>query len=612
MSLSNDQITANNFKEFYDRLRPYLGIKPAGGFTPIGTVITVMGDEAPEGYLICNGATYDIKDYPELAEFFEDKFGSKNYFGGDGTVTFKVPNMVPPKELSVYCIAVKNLVTEVEPKNRNIPTVTSLTPRWLRFDPDNKKGLVIKAGTIIKLANDRVISYDTDYRFDLSSFISDPGKDYFVFVNDSGNYSCSLTKASGDGVYLGRFHTLCVNAGTMTMIAPDSPNSGRSVGSSYLVKPYKADLDPDFYEFYNKTVTAVSAGTPYDVITMEHPLSGFQAGDILPESVFCLTWFPDCLVDDAMVYDKATDICVDVYLQSGTGANTRSAYNQTHTVNRNARNFLGDLNFVGKRFLALVEFTSVALGSNESISIAGASDKTTVGGHTDSNGRRMISAIGCEECCGYLWQASLVGSPVVGTGWQQVDGKSSFGQSYGKLIFADFGGSWEDNTKSGSRCLATLAEDSAYAHYGSRGCTSISTGNGNMPISTPALMSPNDYSTQERVVGTWIDGKPIYQQVIEFDEALIVFSNTVKYMQKDLGFPVDTVIFQSGYFCLDSVRKAVFGSAECDWNLKPGFSSHFYKDTNGNAGLSVIISQANYSSVTRAVGCAVIQYTKTS
>lgn len=63
------------------------------GFTPIGTIISVMGNHAPSHYLICDGSTYNISQYSDLADYFEQEFGSKNYFGGDGTTTFAVPDL---------------------------------------------------------------------------------------------------------------------------------------------------------------------------------------------------------------------------------------------------------------------------------------------------------------------------------------------------------------------------------------------------------------------------------------------------------------------------------------------------------------------------------------
>lgn len=61
--------------------------------TPIGAIIPYMGTTAPSGYLACDGGVYSISLYPLLAGFFETQFGSINYFGGDGTTTFAVPNL---------------------------------------------------------------------------------------------------------------------------------------------------------------------------------------------------------------------------------------------------------------------------------------------------------------------------------------------------------------------------------------------------------------------------------------------------------------------------------------------------------------------------------------
>lgn len=93
MSLSNDQITALNFKDFYMAIRPYLCNSAHGGFTPIGTVISVMGKQAPHNYLVCDGTVYNIADYPELAAYFTGQFEASNFFGGDGITTFAVPDL---------------------------------------------------------------------------------------------------------------------------------------------------------------------------------------------------------------------------------------------------------------------------------------------------------------------------------------------------------------------------------------------------------------------------------------------------------------------------------------------------------------------------------------
>ena len=98
MALTPEQITAKNFKEFYQHILPYLGgrsytIGIGGGYAPIGTIISYMGTTAPQDYLICDGSVYSISGYKQLADFFTAQFGSVNFFGGDGTTTFAVPDL---------------------------------------------------------------------------------------------------------------------------------------------------------------------------------------------------------------------------------------------------------------------------------------------------------------------------------------------------------------------------------------------------------------------------------------------------------------------------------------------------------------------------------------
>lgn len=60
---------------------------------PVGTVIAFMGVKAPEHFLTCDGAVLNISDYKNLSSHIQDEFGSVNYFGGDGTTTFAIPDL---------------------------------------------------------------------------------------------------------------------------------------------------------------------------------------------------------------------------------------------------------------------------------------------------------------------------------------------------------------------------------------------------------------------------------------------------------------------------------------------------------------------------------------
>lgn len=404
-----------------------------------------------------------------------------------GLVTTSQAGKLAP---NAECIE-NGFIKNATPSNKGLMTaayasvVESLTdhgiftriPRWLRFDATNKKGLIIKAGTHLIKQNGNVQSYLVDTAVDLTSDLNGNGVDYAVYLNNDGTITAAALSGSrpSGAVKIGRFHTLCNGVGTPNMIAPEAPSSGIAVGGNYLVKGYKEETDPDFYAFYLKTVSAKTVQTQYDVITVPHPLSGFATGDILPESVFCLTFRPDCLYEDAMIYDPDTDKCIDIYLQSGEGHNTRSAYNATHTVSRSPWNHQESMRMVGKRLLTDHEFTSAAIGSNERTNITGSSDKTYVGGHVDTANRRMISALGCEEMCGYIWQWLDEIAPVGGSGWNSnTDGHDSFGQNYGVPYVLLAGGLWDNAASCGSRCrAAATSRSNVGADVGGRGSSRV-------------------------------------------------------------------------------------------------------------------------------------------
>ena len=349
------------------------------------------------------------------------------------------------------------------------------TPRWLRFSSSNKKSLVIKAGTII-LVGSNVYEATSDTTYNMGTLSA--GTEYFVYLNyssDSWTVTCSTTYSADTTTsrYIGRFHTLCAAVTSNAvdyMKIPASPGSGLSAGGNILVKSYDSLKDSDFYNLYNKTIVSVETGTYYDVVTCSHILAGYSAGDILPESVMCLSFGVNTLHKDAMVYDKDTDMFIDVYLQSGTGLNTKSVYNATHTVSRAGTCHQEDMRQVGKKLLNDYMFCSAAIGGNECTNITGSSDKTTVGGHVDTAGKRMVSAIGCEEMAGYLWQWLDEFPYCTTSGWQTIDNQGSFGQQYWNTHQLLASGDWSNGSDCGSRCRNSISSRASIsAGIGSRG-----------------------------------------------------------------------------------------------------------------------------------------------
>lgn len=73
--------------------------------TPVGEIIRTIGNKTPKHYLMCDGSTHNIADYPYLAQYFKDTFGAINVFGGDGTTTFGVPDYTIEKRLNTQYMA---------------------------------------------------------------------------------------------------------------------------------------------------------------------------------------------------------------------------------------------------------------------------------------------------------------------------------------------------------------------------------------------------------------------------------------------------------------------------------------------------------------------------
>lgn len=211
-----------------------------------------------------------------------------------------------------------------------------------------------------------------------------------------------------------------------------------------------------------------------------HTLTGFLTGDILPASIWDLNFRPVC-GQEGMVYSAAADVWVDIYLQSGTGVNTASVNGATITDTQTWMDHVDDLGSVGKRLLWDGEFQTIAEGSNQRTNIYGTADPVTTGGHVDTSSQRMVSNIGCEDCCGvmYQWlqdqQYKLTGTPDTGDpamGWYTLPG--SKGSSYRQGSDGDIkllaGGYWNDGSNCGSRCRRGSVRWSANSLFAARGC----------------------------------------------------------------------------------------------------------------------------------------------
>lgn len=270
------------------------------------------------------------------------------------------------------------------------------------------------------------------------------------------------------------FATLCANAGSnLQAKVAEMPSCGLISGSRVLVKNYDSSDEDGFYDFYNCEVKSVKGGTYFDVVTCDHPLAGFLSGEILPESIFCITFQPYSSAN-GMVYDVDTDMAYDIYLQSGKGSATTSEFGATITDTRHHQNHQDDMRHVKKRLLYDHEFSSMAAGSNEGTAIKGAADPVTTGGHIDTAGRAMISFIGVQDACGVLWQWLECVSANGGSGWATYDGQADLGQTYGGSYALLAGAPWSDSSSCGSRARhGTHSRATTDANFAGRGASHI-------------------------------------------------------------------------------------------------------------------------------------------
>lgn len=307
---------------------------------------------------------------------------------------------------------------------------------------DAKNKLRIASNTAVKLiigGEHKLFKINNDIEFIPVSLLDtgsvlEPGKDYHVYaVADSSNAHIVVSKNSTfpDGATadnsrrIGGFHTLCADVGALQ--------------------------------------------------NTNHKLYGFSARDILPQSVHDLLNRPRTCGAQGMVLDPATGNWVDIYMQSGTGVNTKSTYQGTVTTARSFDGHQEDLSAVGKRMLLDAEFTSAAMGTIPYRAVMGATNPVTTGGKVNTDGRRIISNIGCEDMAGCFWM--WIGTQSFGTqsnnpapAWAEASPEGQ-GQQYLPTNAFFAGGSWKNTSSSGARCrTANFSRSDLGGAVSSRGC----------------------------------------------------------------------------------------------------------------------------------------------
>lgn len=250
----------------------------------------------------------------------------------------------------------------------------------------------------------------------------------------------------------------------------------------YIYALAGSGTEPDFVLSLNSTVpTGYTAENSRKIggfhclckdvgIIEGHALSGYVAGDILPATRWDLEHRPKGS-PEGFAYEELTNCWIAIYLPSWDGTKLVSVYNGVIADGGSAKKWHGEAFYEqfakqGMRLVWRHEFQMGAKGSNEQTNIQGSSDPNTTGGHIDTAGRRMISNIGLEDCCGVLWQFAMDLGFAGGSGWTNsvynstVDDRS-YGQTYGTLYRLLLGSPWDAGAVCGSRsayCDASSAD----------------------------------------------------------------------------------------------------------------------------------------------------------
>ena len=322
------------------------------------------------------------------------------------------------------------------------PHLLYLGKQYLHPVTGARDTLLLSGDTVFKVVDSgvhRLFRVNTDIQFkpvdllDTGSSLT-PGTDYHVYiVTNSGttaNLVVSKNSTYPDGATaensrrIGGFHTLCADIG------------------------------------------ALQTGT--------HSLYGFMARDILPQSCWDLLNRPSTCEPQGMVLDPKTKTWIDIYLQSGTGENTKSVYQGTVTNTRSWDQHQEDLFAVGKRMLHDNEFTSATWGTIPYRNVMGSVNPVTTGGKVNTDGMRIVSNIGCEDMAGCFWQwigqDTFTGYSDSGA-WKDAN-PTDQGKHYSNINAVFAGGAWVDASYAGARCrYANAARSSAGGNRGSRGCS---------------------------------------------------------------------------------------------------------------------------------------------
>jgi hypothetical protein len=294
-----------------------------------------------------------------------------------------------------------------------------LSPTALAVNVGNI-GYVLPAQASIDLSV--AANWDTVTPTDYTVAATRAGKDFYVYACQQGSAAPKLVLSANSTVPSGYtadnsrkiagFHCECVairhdltlTAWAATTAIAVGATRKATVWDGYMYRCTVAGTTGGSQpNWAGITVGATLTDGSVTWLKVVHALEGFAAGDIIPESIWDLN-FRSSGQQEGHAYSAATQEWYGIYMQSSTGATTGSVFNTTITDTRVWNDHVDDLGAVGDNLPDDRGFQLAAAGSNEQTNITGSADPVTAGGHLDTSGRRMVSNIGLEDCCGAMHQ----------------------------------------------------------------------------------------------------------------------------------------------------------------------------------------------------------------
>lgn len=130
-------------------------------------------------------------------------------------------------------------------------------------------------------------------------------------------------------------------------------------------------------------------------------------------------------------------------------------------------------------------------------------------------------------------------------------------------------------------------------------------------LNAKASGGSHNYSTDEQIVSTWIDGKPIYEKTFTGISNELNAYNSVRYTHIALNNNCDNIISYKGFIILNNSKKGL-PLSEGNWNCVPSILASYVQITADNTlDLYIAINHDNYLETTIPYQ-VVVQYTKTT